>query len=189
MHSSALPTRPCRASVDRPAAPGAGPAAVLSGARRRALRGGDRHTDTAHLLHSLLESDDRARAAVGDPARVARTLGYLVQRSIGYGLRWQRTVEAAPPRPGHAARRGGGPHASAPLSPSAAGAVAAAAARARRRGGEEVTGLDLLASLAAEPTCRAVEVLRRAGIDPAALADRVASRLDMCHRGDGPDGH
>ncbi|WP_435601636.1 Clp protease N-terminal domain-containing protein [Streptomyces sp. C10-9-1] len=190
MHSSAPPTRPCRASADRPAAPGAGPAAVLSGARRRALRGGDRHTDTAHLLHSLLESDDRARAAVGDPARAARVLGYLVQRSIGYGLHWQHTVEGAYPRPGHAARRGGGSHASAsaPLSPSAAGAVAAAAARARRRGGEEATGLDLLVCLAADPTCRAVEVLRRAGTDPAALAGRVASRLDMCHRGDGPDG-
>ncbi|MCQ6554896.1 peptidase [Streptomyces sp. C10-9-1] len=190
MYSSAPPTRPCRAFADRPAAPGAGPAAVLSGARRRALRGGDRHTDTAHLLHSLLESDDRARAAVGDPARAARVLGYLVQRSIGYGLRWQRTVEGVPPRPGHAARCGSGSRASASaaLSPSAAGAVAAASARARRRGGDEATGLDLLASLAADPTCRAVEVLRRAGVDPAVLTDRIASRLDMCHRGDGPDG-
>jgi len=37
-------------------------AAVVAGARRRALRDGDRQIDTAHLLHSLLESDPEARA-------------------------------------------------------------------------------------------------------------------------------
>src|SRR5690606_29387286 len=32
-------------------------AAVVEGARRRAVRSGDDRIDTAHLLHSLLESD------------------------------------------------------------------------------------------------------------------------------------
>lgn len=68
-------------------------AAVVTGARRRAVRDRDRQTDTAHLLHALLEHDPGARAAVGEPRRLARLLGYLVQRSIGYGLRWQRSVE------------------------------------------------------------------------------------------------
>ncbi|AYN43949.1 peptidase [Streptomyces dangxiongensis] len=70
---------------------------MVTGARRRALRDGDRQTDTAHLLHSLLEHDPEARAAVGGPARLARLLGYLVQRSIGYGLRWQGSVEDSGP--------------------------------------------------------------------------------------------
>ncbi|WP_432154639.1 Clp protease N-terminal domain-containing protein [Streptomyces tricolor] len=72
---------------------GAELAAVVAGARRRAVRDGDRQTDTAHLLHALLEHDPEARAAVGGPQRLARLLGYLVQRSIGYGLRWQGSVE------------------------------------------------------------------------------------------------
>ncbi|MFD0392878.1 peptidase [Streptomyces nogalater] len=66
---------------------------MVAGARRRAVRDGDRQTDTAHLLHALLEHDPQARAAVGEPRRLARLLGYLVQRSIGYGLRWQTGVE------------------------------------------------------------------------------------------------
>lgn len=68
-------------------------ASVLSGARRRALRDGDTQVDTAHLLHSLLEADPEVRAAFDGGHQVARVLGYLVQRSIGYGLRWQGTVE------------------------------------------------------------------------------------------------
>lgn len=68
-------------------------AAVVAGARRRAVRDGDRQTDTAHLLHTLLEHDPEVRAAVGEPRRLARLLGYLVQRSIGYGLRWRAGVE------------------------------------------------------------------------------------------------
>ncbi|CAL9633194.1 Clp protease N-terminal domain-containing protein [Streptomyces sp. enrichment culture] len=68
-------------------------AAVVAGARRRAVRDGDRQTDTAHLLHALLEHDPEVRAAVGEPRRLARLLGYLVQRSIGYGLRWRAGVE------------------------------------------------------------------------------------------------
>lgn len=80
--------------------------AVAVGARRRAARDGDSQIDTAHLLHSLLENDPPAREALG--ARLGRVLGYLAQRSIGYGLRWRGTVEepgvppvaAAPEVPG-----------------------------------------------------------------------------------------
>ncbi|MFJ5177528.1 Clp protease N-terminal domain-containing protein [Streptomyces griseoviridis] len=68
-------------------------AAVVSGARRRAVRDGDRQIDSAHLLHSLLEHDPEARAVLDDGPEIARLLGYLVQRSIGYGLRWQGSVE------------------------------------------------------------------------------------------------
>ncbi|MEU2063937.1 Clp protease N-terminal domain-containing protein [Streptomyces sp. NPDC013455] len=79
--------------TDGAAGLGAGLAAVVAAARRRAVRDRDRQTDTAHLLHALLEHDPEARAAVGGPPELARLLGYLVQRSIGYGLRWQSSVE------------------------------------------------------------------------------------------------
>ena len=72
---------------------GAEPAAAVAAARRRALRDGDRQIDTAHLLHSLLEHDPQVRAAFDGGSQIARLLGYLVQRSIGYGLRWQSGVE------------------------------------------------------------------------------------------------
>ncbi|MYU62657.1 Clp protease N-terminal domain-containing protein, partial [Streptomyces sp. SID69] len=72
---------------------GAELATVVAGARRRAVRDGDRQIDTAHLLHSLLEQDPEVRSVVGGPPQLARLLGYLVQRSIGYGLRWQGSVE------------------------------------------------------------------------------------------------
>lgn len=106
---------------------GAELAVVIAAARRRAVRDRDRHTDTAHLLHALLEHDPGARAAVGGPQRLARLLGYLVQRSIGYGLRWQSSVEdsgamplvpapagpaadsAGPAGPDGSGGRGGGP--------------------------------------------------------------------------------
>ncbi|MFD3944707.1 peptidase, partial [Streptomyces sp. NPDC058579] len=69
-------------------------ATVVASARRRALRDGDRQIDTAHLLHSLIESDPEVGAAFdGGPPQLARVLGYLVQRSIGYGLRWRGSVE------------------------------------------------------------------------------------------------
>ncbi|MFF5439564.1 Clp protease N-terminal domain-containing protein [Streptomyces achromogenes] len=147
-------------------------AAVVAGARRRAVRDGDRQTDTAHLLHALLEHDPEARAAVGEPRRLARLLGYLVQRSIGYGLRWRAGVEdsgalpvvAAPagrpqPTPADAPGRDAGR-----WSPAAAAALVDARARARRRNAHRVAGTDLLAALAADPGSRAVEVLQRAGI-------------------------
>ncbi|WP_107407062.1 Clp protease N-terminal domain-containing protein [Streptomyces indicus] len=157
---------------------------VLAGARRRAVRGGDRQLDTAHLLHSLLESDPAVRAVFGDGARVARLLGLLVQRSIGYGLRWQGTVEdsgavpvvrelpAVRDFPGvrdRGAREGEG------WSPAALTALHLALSRAHEGGRETADGLDLLAALACDPECRAVEILRRSGVDPWALADRIDS--------------
>ncbi|MFF8732490.1 Clp protease N-terminal domain-containing protein [Streptomyces sp. NPDC015171] len=116
---------------------GAELAAVVAGARRRAVRDGDRQTDTAHLLHALLEHDPEARAAVGGPPRLARLLGYLVQRSIGYGLRWQGSVEdsgaiplvPAPAGPEPAAGADGWSATAASVVPAAPAALAAGAAR------------------------------------------------------------
>lgn len=45
--------------------------------------------------------------------------------------------------------------------------------RARLLGREQACGLDLLAALAADRQCRAVEVLERAGVDTVLLADRI----------------
>lgn len=139
---------------------GLGPelAEVVAGARRRVVRGGDRHIDTAHLLHSLLESDPEVRAAFGEGAAVARLLGYLVQRSIGYGLRWQGSVEDSGALPVVEGATG--------FSPLAAVCVERARERAARRGDGVVRGTDLLAALVAEPRARAVEVVRRAGVEP-----------------------
>ncbi|WP_431993131.1 peptidase [Streptomyces albogriseolus] len=131
---------------------------VVAGARRRVVRGGDRYIDTAHLLHSLLESDPEVRAAFGEGAAVARLLGYLVQRSIGYGLRWQGSVEDADGLPVVEGAAG--------FSPLAAVCVARARERAARRGEGAVRGTDLLAELVVEPQARAVEVVRRAGVEP-----------------------
>ncbi|WP_225827923.1 Clp protease N-terminal domain-containing protein [Streptomyces naphthomycinicus] len=189
---------------------GAELAAVVAGARRRAVRDGDRQTDTAHLLHALLEDDPEVRAAVGGPARLARLLGYLVQRSIGYGLRWQASVEdsgalprvPAPAGPDEQAGAAGN-HSAAPTGPTAAAAVgqggaardggswspaasaalADARARARRRGAPRVTGTDLLAALAADPRSRAVEVLERAGVPARELTARIESAAEE-HAGD-----
>ncbi|WP_411577018.1 peptidase [Streptomyces sp. SCSIO ZS0520] len=137
--------------------------AALTGARRRAARDRDRETDTAHLLHSLLESDPEVRAVFGG-ARVVKLLGYLVQRSIGYGLRWQGAAESTgtPPVAG-----GSG------FSAAAARALEAAAVRAVGRGAPAADGLDLLASLVADPDCRAVEVLRRSAFRAAELRARI----------------
>jgi hypothetical protein len=148
-------------------------AAAVAAARRRAVRDGDRHTDTAHLLHTLLESDPQVRAALGGGPLIARLLGYLVQRSIGYGLRWQSSVEdsGALPVVTEAARTGSDGHG---CSPAASAALAHACARAARRGEDLACGLDLLAGIVADPGSRAVEVLARAGID----AGEVAARLD-----------
>ncbi|MFC9244544.1 Clp protease N-terminal domain-containing protein [Streptomyces sp. NPDC057136] len=144
---------------------------VVTGARRRALRDGDRHIDTAHLLHSLIESDPEVRAAFAGGPQLARVLGYLVQRSIGYGLRWQGAVEDS-----GAVRQVREPAVDG-WSPSAVAAMAEARARAERRGESRAGGLDLLAALAADPECRAVEVLDRAGVDAVWLADRTADRI------------
>ncbi|MBL1083030.1 peptidase [Streptomyces actinomycinicus] len=170
---------------------------MIAGARRRAVRDRDRQTDTAHLLHSLLEHDPEARSAVGGPPQLARLFGYLVQRSIGYGLRWQGRVEdsgvisAIPAQAGREGRDGEGEgRATAPSpapagpgggpvdeaggwSPAAAAALADARARARRRGAAFVNGTDLLAALVADPRTRAVEVLEHAGVHVVGLAARI----------------
>ncbi|QKW10597.1 peptidase [Streptomyces sp. NA04227] len=136
--------------------------AALAAARRRASRDQDREIDTAHLLHSLLESDPEARAVLGT-ARVAKLLGYLVQRSIGYGLRWRSSVEDS----------GASPTVTLPgMSPSAARAMSTAGELARRRGESTVRGLHLLAALAEDPGSRAAEVLRRVAVDPGRLGAR-----------------
>ncbi|MEV6291925.1 Clp protease N-terminal domain-containing protein [Streptomyces sp. NPDC051896] len=177
------------AHSDDDAVLGAELAAVVAGARRRAVRDGDRQTDTAHLLHSLLEHDPEVRAAVGGPQQLARLLGYLVQRSIGYGLRWQGSVEdsgALAVVPAAAVPGAREPRDTAGWSPAAAAALAAARDRARLRGEPRVTGLDLLAALTADPASRAVEVLGRAGIrelntpvEPG--ADEYAADSDPAH--------
>ncbi|MGW4723453.1 Clp protease N-terminal domain-containing protein [Streptomyces sp. S1] len=157
-------------------------AAAVSGARRRALRDGDRQIDTAHLLHSLVESDPEAAAAFEDRDRLARVLGYLVQRSIGYGLRWQRSVEDSTARRLLPATRGTDlRNARTPgWSPAAIAALEGALRRAAGRGEPQARGVDLLAAVAADPESRAVEVLRRAGVDPAALAARADLAAAPC---------
>ncbi|MFF0508524.1 Clp protease N-terminal domain-containing protein [Streptomyces fimicarius] len=146
-------------------------AAVLTGARRRALRDGDRQIDTAHLLHSLIEADPEVREAFDGGPRLAKVLGYLVQRSIGYGLRWQGSVEdsGAVPVVRDPAVDG--------WSPSALAALEDALYRAASRGEDRAAGLDLLAALAADAESRAVEVLARGGVDARWLAGRVAGVL------------
>ncbi|WP_432034736.1 Clp protease N-terminal domain-containing protein [Streptomyces cucumeris] len=159
--------------------------AVVAGARRRAFRDGDRHIDTAHLLHSLVESDPRVHDAfAGGPPQVVRLLGYLVQRTIGYGLRWSRTVEEPGTGPvAAAAERDGAeaspaPGRSAPLwSPSAAVALEAAVRRAAVRGAVYADGPDLFAALLHDPDCRAVEVLCRSGVEVELLVMAVEGSI------------
>ncbi|WP_284432293.1 Clp protease N-terminal domain-containing protein [Streptomyces sp. TUS-ST3] len=139
--------------------------AVVSGARRRALRDGDRQIDTAHLLHSLLDADAEAYAVLEAEPQLPRLLGYLVQRSIGYGLRWQGTVEDSGAVPVVTAAEG--------FSPLAAGAMDHAWTRAERRADGPARGTDLLAAILVDPGSRAVEVLTRAGIDARAVLARV----------------
>ncbi|SHM17355.1 Clp protease N-terminal domain-containing protein [Actinacidiphila paucisporea] len=143
--------------------------AVAASARRRAVRDGDSQADTAHLLHSLLEYDPEARAACDIPAgRSARVLGYLVQRSIGYGLRWRGSVEDSGALPTLTLTVPG-------WSPAAAAAFRAALDLAGQRGGAQADGIDLLHALAADPDCRAADVLRSAGLDPDGLHDGPGS--------------
>ncbi|MED7822282.1 Clp protease N-terminal domain-containing protein [Streptomyces chiangmaiensis] len=137
---------------------------MVTGARRRAQRDGDRQVDTAHLLHTLLESDPEVRAVFDHP-QLARLLGYLVQRAIGYGLRWQGTVEDSGAVPVLNEVDG--------WSPAAATALDAAYGRATRLGRPCARGVDLLATIVADPTSRAVEVLDRAGVDARTVAARV----------------
>ncbi|MFD6171954.1 Clp protease N-terminal domain-containing protein [Streptomyces coeruleorubidus] len=139
-------------------------ASVVTGARRRAVRDADRQIDTAHLLHSLLESDPEARAVVGEGPQIARLLGYLVQRSIGYGLRWQSGVEDSGAVPVVTESAG--------FSPLAAASMEYACERAGRHGGP-ARGVDLLAAIVVDSQSRAVEVLRRGGVDPHAVLARL----------------
>ncbi|WP_399094867.1 Clp protease N-terminal domain-containing protein [Streptomyces sp. BBFR2] len=144
-------------------------ASVISAARRRATRDGDRHVDTAHLLHGLLEWDPAVRDVFdGGQPQIARLLGYLVQRSIGYGLQWHGTVEDSGAVP--VVTEGGVPG----WSPAAAAALDGALDRAHARYALRAGCLDLLAALVDDPESRAVEVLRRASIDTV----RLAARLD-----------
>ncbi|MFI5943529.1 Clp protease N-terminal domain-containing protein [Streptomyces uncialis] len=151
---------------------------VVAGARRRAMRDGDRQIDTAHLLHSLLESDPAVRTAFGEGPQTVRVLGYLVQRSIGYGLQWQSSVEdsGAVPVVG-AATAVRDTSRDIRWSPSAAAALERAVARARRRGEHRARGLDLFVALLADRECRAVEVLLHSGVEPAEVGARAAAGL------------
>ncbi|QES37678.1 peptidase [Streptomyces venezuelae] len=142
-------------------------ASVVSGARRRAVRDGDRQIDTAHLLHSLLEADPEVRAVFESGAQTVRIFGYLVQRSIGYGLQWQGTVEDSGAVPVVTPVRETG------WSPAATTAMDVALERAERRGEPRPLGMDLLAGLVADRECRAVEVLARARVDVPALLSRI----------------
>lgn len=166
---------------------GAELAAVVASARRRAGRAADRQTDTAHLLHSLLESDPAVRlalagAATGSPdGRAARALAYLAQRPIGYGMRWRGAVEESAGRATAAAPAASG------LSPAALAALGEAACRAASRGGTAAQGTDLLDALAADPACRAAQVLRAVGVDPRRLAvTRTAGTVARSYWSDGP---
>lgn len=154
--------------VDNDARLSAELAAVVSVARRRAVRDGDRQIDTAHLLHSLLEQDPEVRAVFDDGPEIARLLGYLVQRSIGYGLRWQGAVEDSGAVPVVAEVEG--------FSPLAAGAMGHACERAAARGNEPARGIDLLAAIVVDPQARALEVLGRAGIETDAVLTRIENR-------------
>lgn len=102
---------------------------ALAGARRRAQRDGDGQADTAHLLHALLEHDPASREAVDaceqGGEQLVKLLGLLVQRNIGYGLKWHGSVEDSGAVP--MARSDG-------WSPAAAEALEAARKRADGRG-------------------------------------------------------
>ncbi|MEY9848902.1 Clp protease N-terminal domain-containing protein [Streptacidiphilus sp. MAP5-3] len=138
-------------------------AAVAARARRRALRAGDPEVDTGHLLHALLESDDSVLGVAAPmPVQATRLMGYLVQRSIGFGRLW-RLGEGAADRE---SERSAGLAWSVPAAEALDRAV-------RRASG---TVLDLLAEVAALPDSRAAEILRGAAIDPAAVVQRCRTQ-------------
>lgn len=143
---------------------------VVNAARRRAARDGDRQVDTAHLLHSLLESDREVWEFLdGGSPQAGKLLGYLVQRSIGYGLRWQGTVEDSGALPQVEEQSGSGPH----WSPTAVAALGRGLERARNRGLGQAEGVDLFAGVVSDTACRGVEVLERAGVDTHRLRIRL----------------
>ena len=140
-------------------------------ARRRAARAGDTEVDTGHLLHALLESDERALGLLAQlPTQSTRLMGYLAQRSIGFGRDWRPGEGAGVPRTRLSAPPG--------WSRSAAAALGRAelAALIRDDGGPDP--LDLLAELVCDPECRAAEVLVGAGIDLPGAAARVRAARD-----------
>jgi hypothetical protein len=108
--------------------------------------------------------------AVFEGRQVARLLGYLVQRAIGYGLRWQATVEDSGALPLLNEPEG--------WSPAAARALDVAHGSAAQRGEARARGLDLLAAIVADPASRAVEVLGRAGVEARALAARIEAEAE-----------
>jgi len=165
---------------------------IAAAARRRAARTGDAEVDTGHLLHSLLEADPEALAAVApQPAQAARLMGYLAQRSIGFGRRWQGSAELGEAGTGAVAavrddRREGPADAEAQEPEGWAGPVgwsrAAVMALHRARVGAAIRGaangepddLELLAELAADPTSRAAQILSATGINPSTLTLTLA---------------
>ncbi len=143
---------------------------VTARARRRAVRAGDAEIDTGHLLHALLEADERALGLVARlPTQATRLMGYLAQRSIGFGRDWQPGEGAGEPRARLSAPSG--------WSRSAASALARAELAALIRDGGEPDPLDLLAELVADPESRAAEVLLGAGIDLPGATARVRAAV------------
>jgi hypothetical protein len=140
--------------------------AVVTRARRRAARAGDPEVDTGHLLHALLESDVRVLGLAAPlPAQATRLMGYLAQRSIGFGRHWGSGEGA------------GGLGASLTALPGWSRAAAAALERvvsaARMRTGGQASALELLGELAADASSRAAAILHGAGVDPLAVTLRV----------------
>lgn len=58
-------------------------------------------------------------------------------------------------------------------SPAVVAAMERALVRAGARGDDRADALDLLVELAADPECRAVDVLTRSGVDPGSLTARI----------------
>lgn len=125
-----------------------------------------------------METDPEVRAAFEGGPQVAKVLGYLVQRSIGYGLRWQGSVEDSGAVPVVAVAEPGVTG----WSPAAVAAMEGALERAGKDGNRRASGLDLLAALARDRECRAVEVLSRAGVDAELLAGRLGDGTRQSHR-------
>lgn len=98
-----------------------------------------------------------------------------MQRSIGYGLRGQGAVEDSGTVP--LLTRADMPG----RSPAAVAAMEGALERAGRRDDPRVGGRDLLAAPAADPGCRAVEILTRAGVDTPRRRPGSGSRLNRCN--------
>lgn len=139
---------------------------VTARARRRAVRTGDTEIDTGHLLHALLESDERALGLVApQPTQATRLMGYLAQRAIGFGRDWLPGEGAGVPGPRRSVPPG--------WSRSAAAALGRAELAALIRDGGEPEVLDLLAELVGDAECRAAEVLLGAGVDLEGAAARV----------------